>query len=156
MGLIRTENDEGSRLGKYECWVNCELFISQMELQLEDEGHHDKVLAVVHTVSPEMNIDSKTLGSFLQANSKDFSAKFHEKLTYQDLLRFSSRVLSEDNSNRAKKFVRNTLRGFPKGNKNSTTFIQWAGLPSPYLLEFDKYCSLYESGSCEQRIIFGP
>ena len=72
MGLIRTENDEGSRLGKYECWVNCELFISQMELQLEDEGHHDKVLSVIHTVSPEMNIDSKTLGSFLQPIQRIF------------------------------------------------------------------------------------
>ena len=76
LGLIRTENDEGSRLGKYECWVNCELFISQMELQLEDEGHHDKVLSVVHTVSPEMNIDSKTLGSFLQPAQRIFQPSF--------------------------------------------------------------------------------
>ena len=29
--------------GSIECWVNCELFISQMELQLEDKGHHDGI-----------------------------------------------------------------------------------------------------------------
>ena len=148
VGLVLSVNSEGNRVGNYECWVNCELLLAQMEIQLECEGAHGRVLSVLHTVYEEnMAIDTKTVGCFLLANSKDFSAKFHDKVTYQDLLRFACRVLLEENSDRTKKFVRNSLRGFSKGNKYTGFFIQFASLPPQFLTEFEKFCRLYEEGS---------
>jgi hypothetical protein len=150
VGLVRTVKsvgEEGVIIGKYECWVNCELLLAQMELQIENEGVTERVLTVVHTVYEDDDIDSKVLGSFLSANSKDFSIKFCEKLTYQDLLRFSLRILEEENSDRSKKFVRQTLRGFSKGNRYSSVFIQFASLPSAFLKEFETFTRLYEEGS---------
>ena len=143
VGLVRMEDEEGNREGKYECWVNCELFVAVSEVNLECNGA-ERVMAVLHTAS---GIDRKTLGEFLHANSKDFAFKFQDKLNYQDLLRFSCQVFSEDKSEKSVKFVRNALRSFTKGNKNSAMFIKLSSLEEPFLSLLEKFISLYEEGS---------
>lgn len=147
VGLVRTVDSEGYEIGNYECWVNPEMFLAQMQLQMETEGYANRVLSVVHTVYEDSVIDKKVLGSFLSANSKDFSVKFKDRLTYQELLLFAFRVLEEDNSETTRKFVRSSIRGFSKGKKYSGIFIEFASLPPHYLKEFEKFCRLYEEGS---------
>ena len=143
VGLVRMEDEEGNREGKYECWVNCELFVAISEMNLECNGA-ERVMAVLHTAS---GIDRQILGEFLLANSKDFALKFQEKLNYQDLLRFSCQVFSEDKSEKCVKFVRNALRSFSKGNKNCAVFIKLSSLDEPFLALLEKFISLYEEGS---------
>ena len=155
LGLVRSVDDE-ENIGMYECWVNPELFLAHMELKLErnesDESddsdeYTNRALSVVHTVRSDDEVESRVLGNFLSANSKDFSIKFSEKLTYQDLLRFSIRTLEEENSDQAKKFVRQTLRGFSKGNRHCGLFIQFASLPPVFLKTFEIFVKLFEEGS---------
>ena len=143
VGLVRMEDEEGNREGKYECWVNCELFVAISEMNLECTGA-ERVMAVIHSAC---GIDREILGEFLLANSKDFALKFQEKLNYQDLLRFSCQVLCEDKSEKCVKFVRNALRSFSKGNKNCAVFIKLSSLDEPFLALLEKFISLYEEGS---------
>ena len=84
-------------------------------------------MAIVHTVSSEDETDSRVLGNFQSANSKDLSVRFCENQTYQDLLIFT--------------------RGFSKGNRHSSLFIQFADLAPTFLKEFERFLKLYEDGS---------
>ena len=147
LGLVRKLDEEGNMDGMLECWVNPELFLAHMELKLETEEYENRALAVVHTVSSEDEIDSRVLGNFLSANSKDFSVRFSDKLTYQDLLRFTIRTLEEEKNERTYKFVKQSLKMFSKGNRHCSLFIQFANLAPAFLKQFERFLKLYEEGS---------
>ena len=145
VGLIKLNDSTAG--GKFECWVNVELFTALSHLSIEQELDIDYVLAVVHVIAEDDDIDSSTLGQFLMANSKDFDSKFSDKMKYQDLVRFSMRMIKDENTDEMKKFVRESLKSFSKGYRNSSTFLRLAGLPEDCLKYLEKFMALYETGS---------
>ena len=145
VGLIKLNDSTAG--GKFECWVNVELFTALSHLSIEQELDIDYVLAVVHVIADDDDIDSSTLGQFLMANSKDFDSKFSDKMKYQDLVRFSMRMIKDENTDEMKKFVRESLKSFSKGYRNSSTFLRLAGLPEDCLKYLEKFMALYETGS---------
>ena len=145
VGLIKLNDSTAG--GKFECWVNVELFTALSHLSIEQELDTDYVLAVVHVIADDDDIDSSTLGQFLMANSKDFDSKFSDKMKYQDLVRFSMRMIKDENTDEMKKFVRESLKSFSKGYRNSSTFLRLAGLPEDCLKYLEKFMALYETGS---------
>ena len=150
VGLIKRVDEEGDQVGSYQCWVNGELYVALMEIEMEsDSEEQGYVLAVIHTVNEKDGIDSAVVGSFLLNNSKEFAAKLHQNLSYQDLLRFACVTLTSENSERTKTFLKTTLRGFEKGNKNVSFFIKFACLPLAYLNKFETFCRLFEDGSLQ-------
>ena len=149
IGTIRHVDLGGDVIGPHEVWVNPELFfaLSELHAELGDSAPSDRVYAVVHEVFESDGISSLIVGIFLNANSKDFAAKIHVKMMYNDLIRLSVSVISEENSERTKAFLKATLNSFTKGKKNSRFFIKFANLPSEYLRMFDEFLRLYEEGS---------
>ena len=128
--------------------MNAELYVALIEIEMESvDQEQGFVLAVIHTVREGDGIDNNVVGNFLLNNSKEFAAKLHHKLMYQDLLRFACATLTSENSDRTKTFLKTNLRGFAKGNKNVPFFIKFASLPIDYLNKFDRFCRLYEEGS---------
>ena len=148
VGLIRTVDENGVQEGRYQCWVNAELYMAMMEIEMESEDHAlGHILAVVHIVTDGGGVESSVVGSFLLNNSEEFAAKLHHKLNYQDLLRFACMTLTTENSERTRSFLKTTLRSFAKGNKNVSFFIKFASLPAAYLNKFEIFCRLFEEGS---------
>ena len=148
VGLIRVVDEEGNQVGPYQCWVNAELYVALFELEMEADGEdHGCVLSIVHEVAEDGEVQSEVVGSFLMNNSKEFAAILHDSLYYQDLLRFACTTLSTEMSEKSKTFLKRTLRGFTKGNKNANFFIKFASLPVEYLNKFERFCRLFEEGS---------
>ena len=146
IGVIALEDEGNGQIDKYECWVNAELFTALSHLSLEGEIDNNRVLAVVHMIK-DNDVDIKVLGNFLLANSLDFDTKFSDKMMYQDLLRFSIRLIREENTEEVKKFVRESLKRFSKGYRNSALLLQLATLSESFLKVLEKFIDLYEVGS---------
>ena len=149
LGTIRHIDKSGNPVGPHEVWVNPELFLALSELndELGDVGPSKRVYAVIHEVFENDEISSLAVGLFLNNNSKEFAAKLHSKMTYNDLVRLSVSVISEENSERTKSFLRSTFNSFSKGRKNSGFFLKFASLPAVYLQMFEEFLRLYEEGS---------
>ena len=149
IGTIKHVDYGGDAVGPHEVWVNPELFLALKELNTElgDSGPSNRVYAVVHEVFETDEIGSVAVGLFLNANNKDFAEKVHVKMIYNDLIRLSVSVISEEDSVRTKAFLKLTLNSFSKGRKNSGFFIKFASLPSEYLVMFEEFLRKYEQGS---------
>ena len=150
IGLIRVVDENEHTIGKFQCWVNCELFVAWFRLKKEGKTNNDRILSVVHSV---LDGDSNMLGNFLLANSKDFDTRFADKMLYQDLLRFSIGIIREDNAQYSRKFLRDSLKCFTKGYRNSTLLEQLALLPDVYLKNLEKFIDLYETGSLKGIVL---
>ena len=149
VGVVRLVDENDHQVGDYKIWVNVELYLAKLELEMENtpEENTNEVFAVVHTVFVEDDIKSDVVGVFLNKNSIEFSAKLHEKMTYQDLVRMCCITLNADKSDRSKVYLRSSLRNFSKGNKNATLFIDLASQSVKFLNMFEKFMRLYEEGS---------
>ena len=149
VGLVSEVDENGKRVGDYKIWVNVELFLAKLELEIESapEDVTKQIFAVVHTVTADSDVDPDVVGVFLNKNSIEFSSKLHQKMTYQDLCRMSCVTLNADNSQRSKDYLKSTLRSFSKGNKNSSMFIKLASQSSKFLNMFEHFLRLYEEGS---------
>ena len=89
------------------------------------EGANKRIFSVVHHVNEDDLVCAETFGIFLNTNSKEFSARLHDQLTYQDILRFCISTLTYESDKKAeevKNFPRRTLKGFSKGSQNISTF----------------------------------
>ena len=149
IGVTRITGDDGKRIGYNQVWVNAELYLAKFQLEMEKnpEEASDVIFAVVHVIYDCHEIDTKIVGSFLNRNSIEFSAKIHTKMMYQDLLRMACITLDSDNSERSRNFLKSSLRSFSKGNKNANTFMAFASQNPKFLNMFEKFLSLYEEGS---------
>jgi len=145
LGLVSKVDDEGKIVGKCECWVNVELFLALSRIRNENGGEY-RALAVVHTIK-ENDIDSNILGRFLVANSKNFDSKFAVKMRYQDLLRFTLGVVKDGDYETAIKFLKNSMKCFPKGIRNCNLFLRFTKFSRNYLNHLEKFIILYEEGS---------
>ena len=103
--------------------------------ELACEGRGDDMIPVaLHTVCENDPIDNETFGIFLNTNSKDFSARFHDKLTYRDILRFCCATMENESDGKVeevKSFLKKTLKGFSKGSQ------KFGSLPLNYLNQFE-------------------
>ena len=145
LGLVCKVDDDDKIIGKCECWVNVELFLALSRIRNENGGEY-RALAVVHTLK-ENDIDSNILGRFLVVNSKNFDSKFAEKMRYQDLLRFTLGVVKDGDSETVIKFLKNSIRCFPKGIRNCNLFLRFTKFSRNYLNQLEKFIKLYEEGS---------
>ena len=83
-------------------------------------------------------------------SSSSCSEKLHDKLLYQDILRFTCSAIVNEGKNNAEeltKFLKRTLRGLSKGSQNVATFIKFASLPVSFLNQFEEFLRMYETGS---------
>ena len=149
VGVVSVVAADGERVGDYTIWVNVELFLAKLELEIEgcDEDVTKQIFAVVHEVLDDSDVDPDVVGFFLNKNSIEFSSKLHQKMTYQDLVRMCSITLNADSSERSKTYLKSTLRSFSKGTKNSTLSINLASQSSRFMNLFETFLRLYEEGS---------
>ena len=149
VGVVKVVDDDGEQVGDYKIWVNVELFLAKLELEIEgcDENVTKQIFAVVHKVLVNSDVDPDVVGIFLNKNSIEFSSKLHEKMTYQDLVRMCCITLNADSSERSKSYLKSTLRSFAKGNKNSTLFTNLASQSSKFMNNFERFLALFEEGS---------
>ena len=148
-GCVVTVDDQDETVGPHWVYVNPELFVAMKELACEDRVD-DRIPVAVHSVHKDDWIDKETFGYFLYTNSKDFSARLHEKLTYQDILRFCIATIVNESDGKAeevKAFVKKTLKGFSKGSQNISTFFKFVSFPVDYLNKFEEFLRKYETGS---------
>ena len=149
IGVIRVVGEDGRRIGMNQVWVNAELYVAKFELESDKDAEEasDSLFAAVHEIHDVHNIDPNIVGSFLNRNSMEFSAKLYEKMSYQDLLRMACVTLNCDKSERSKSFLRSSLRSFSKGNKNVSLFMALASQSGRFLNLFERFVRLYEEGS---------
>lgn len=153
IGVVRVmdENEENSKmLGKFQVFVNPELFLAVQELSFEgfDLFGKDKIAAVVHTVIDSEALSPETLGIFLNKNSKEFSCQLRENLTYQDLIRFCCLTVSNQGQGAdVKDFIKEALKAFDKGKHLTSLFLYFALMPTSYLNKFEIFLRLFETGS---------
>ena len=142
--------EDGKVVSPYYVYVNPEIFLAMKQLQGEGRLVTDKVPVAVHYVDKDDAVDQETLGMFLNTNSKNFSEQLHDKMTYQDILRFCCFTVGNEtdrNPDGIKEFIKNTLKGLPKGDPNLTMFLKYAGLPMEYMNKFETFMHQYETGS---------
>ena len=151
IGVVRViKEDTEDIVGKFQVYVNPELFIAVQELSFEGIKVYktSRIPAVVHTVTQNGPLDQETLGIFLHKNAKEFGNQLRESLLYQDLIRFC--CLSVRNQGKGEEvgiFLRQALKDFGKGRQNISLFLFFALLPASYLNKFETFIRLYESGS---------
>ena len=112
--------DENGKHGKYQVCVNAEIFVALFELQIEGIqicATEDSFYAVVHIITPENKVDTRSLVKYLNVNAKDFSDRVRNSTKYQDLVRFAATVVtnSKCSPESTTNFVKAALRGFSKG-----------------------------------------
>ena len=145
---VRDEEKEDEDDGSYWVYVNVEMFIAMKELAYEGRANK-RILAVVHFVNQDDPVSDETFGIFLNTNSKEFSARLHEQLTYQDILRFCISTLTNESDKKVeevKNFLKRTLKGFSKGSQNISTFLNFGVLDIDYLNLFETFLHLFETG----------
>ena len=149
VGLVRTVDGGGDRIKPYECWVNPELFLAEMELRMEQGPISDteRMVSSVNTVSVADGFDSSIVGSFLYENNKEFAQILHDRLLYQDLLKLACAAIRDDNSVETKNYLKSIFKSFAKGSKNGNFFVEFAELESRYIDKFEQFIKLYEEGS---------
>ena len=152
LGVVCVGDKDDNMIGPFHVYVNPELFLALRELRFEgfSLGKGDYFPAIVHEIDEKDDIDHITLGMFLNKNSKEFSDKIRETMTYQDLIRFccqSTRNLKKGSEAEVKSYLKNALQEFSKGRPNSTLFISFAFLPVTYQDKFIKFLELFETGS---------
>ena len=144
LGLVGKVRDDKLE-GKFEVWVNPELYVAITQIcMVNGDDPLARIVSVIHYVDVATT-DADTVGSFLNANSKCFSAILHEELMYQDLVRFLCTVRVSSNEVKSKEFAKNALRSFSKGLKNFRVLYDFSGLPTDFLNLFEKFMILYES-----------
>ena len=148
-GCVIVVNEDNDPVGPYWVYVNPELFVALKELACEGRGG-DRIPVAIHTVGEDDLVDQETFGFFLNTNSKDFSSKLHDKLMYQDILRFCCATIANESEGKVeevKDFLKRTMKGFSKGSQNSATFLKFGSLPVEYLNKFEDFLHQYETGS---------
>ena len=149
-GVLAVRNAEMELVAPYWVYVNQELFIALKELASEGRIDSDKVPVIIHPVSEDDPVSTETIGMFLNTNSKSFTERLHDKLLYQDILRFCCTSVCnerEDKFEEVKSFLKKTLRGLSKGSQNVSTFLNFASLPAEFLNDFEEFIRKYETGS---------
>ena len=146
---VELPDDDDDR--SYWVYVNVEMFIAMKELAYEGRGNK-RIFSVVHHVNQDDPVSVETFGIFLNTNSKEFSARLHDQLTYQDILRFCISTLTYESDKKAeevKNFLKRTLKGFSKGSQNLSTFLNFGVLDVDYLNEFETFLHLFETGGLQ-------
>ena len=150
-------DENGVRVSPVWVYVNQEIYVAMQELACEGMNT-DRIPVVLHVVREEDPIDAETFGMFLHTNSKDFTARLHDKMLYQDIFAFCSTAVvndSEENTDEVKTFLKKTLKSFSKGAQNVPTFLNFAYLPVGYLNKFEQLIRLFETGSLNgQKLSF--
>jgi len=149
-GGVVVNDKEDNAIGPVYVYVNQEIFVALKELSCEGRCDTNKIPVVLHVVYEDDPIDAQTFGMFLNTNSKDFGERLHDKLFYQDILRFCCFTYvneSEDKVEEVKVFLKRMLKGLSKGSQNVTTFLTFASLPVEFLNRFEEFLRLYETGS---------
>ena len=111
---------------EYLVYVNAEMCVALKQVCLEEPNfcRNGKVAAIVHKIFNDEALSYETLGTFLNKNSKDFTAKMRESMLYQDLVRFSiTTVLNQGQGEDVKQFIRESLLHFNKGKTNTPLYI---------------------------------
>ena len=152
IGIVALHDEDLNLKGSLKVYVNPELFMAMRELKFEGcsvfKGNFFP--AVIHELSEEDTLDEATLGMFLNNNSKDFSDKIRQGLTYQDLLKFCCETLSTHGGGsqvEVDEYLKRALLEFDKGRNNVSLFIKFAHLPIEYLKKFETFIGYYETGS---------
>ena len=156
-GGVVVVDEEGVRVSPVWVYVNQEIYVAMQELACEGRNT-DRIPVVLHVVHEGDPVDVETLGLFLHTNSKDFTARLHDKMFYQDVFAFCSTAVvneSGENIKEIKTFLKKTLKSFSKGSQNVPTFLNFASLPVGYLNKFEQFIRLFETGSLNgQKLSF--
>lgn len=148
--VVVLDKERGKQITPFLVFVNPEIFVALKQLASEGRIHSDIIPVAVHVVNHDDPVDYETLGLFLNTNSKNFSEQLHDKIQYQDILRFVCSTVANESKvspEGVKVFIKKTLRGLPKGAQNVTMFLKFAELPVEYLNNFEDFLRQYEAGS---------
>ena len=150
VGGVVVHNKEDRAVGPVYVYVNQEIFVALKELSCEGQCDTNKIPVVLHIVYEDDPIVAQTFGMFLNVNAKDFGERLHDKLFYQDILRFCCFTYvneSEEKVEEVNSFLKRMLKGLSKGSQNVATFLKFASLPVEFLNRFEEFLRLYETGS---------
>ena len=148
--VVVLDKERQKQITPFLVYVNPEIFVALKQLASEGRIDTDIIPVAVHVVNYNDPIDHETLGLFLNNNAKNFSEQLHDKLLYQDILRFVCSTVANESkvsSEGVKVFIKKTLRGMAKGAQNVTMFLKFAELPVEYLNNFEDFLRQFESGS---------
>ena len=153
LGVVCVIDEEGNQSKKFQVYVNPELFLAIIELQHDGFCFYNENLipAILHIISEKDSLDEVSLGMFLNQNSKEFSNKIRDSMSYQDLLRFCCHTVNNMKQvpEELKTYLKQALKQFSKGRQNASIFITFASLPKDYLSDFDTFLKLFETGSLQ-------